>query len=396
MPLLIILLSLEVLTFLVIREHFGKRRKAGYIIALIINISLSLALWYLFIRNRMYKGDFDTAENISMKMSFTGMICSVAIPRFFLSLFHYAGKMKNLRKGTYSKGLTTTGIIISLLIFSIVTFGTFYGRFNFKTENITIKLKGLKPELNGFRIVQISDLHLAGFYGHYDKLDKAVKIINKLKPDILINTGDFISYGWREFGRCDTILEKAGSRYGKYAIIGNHDFGTYMPGSTLAEKADILSNVSEKISASGYTLLNNSNNVLRIGNSKIELIGVVTGGKHRHLIHSDIKNAMAGADSADLRILLCHDPNQWAEEVAGKLDIGLTLSGHTHGMQMGILTKWFRWSPAKRFYPHWNGLYSQGDQYHYVNRGLGTLAIPFRLWMPPEITVITLKPGTAE
>ena len=74
-------------------------------------------------------------------------------------------------------------------------------------------------------------------------------------------------------------------------------------------------------------------------------------------------------------------------QVTGKTDIDLTLSGHTHGMQMGIITKKFKWSPSKYFYPHWNGLYSEGRQYQYVNRGLGVLSIPFRIWMPPEITV---------
>jgi len=117
---------------------------------------------------------------------------------------------------------------------------------------------------------------------------------------------------------------------------------------------------------------------------------VVTGGRHPNMIHGDLRKAMEGTDSADFKIFLCHDPNQWETDVAGKTNIDLTLSGHTHGMQMGVITKWFRWSPSEYFYPHWNGLYSQGNQYHYVNRGLGTFVIPFRIWMPPEITVITL------
>ncbi len=75
------------------------------------------------------------------------------------------------------------------------------------------------------------------------------------------------------------------------------------------------------------------------------------------MIHGDVNQAMLGLDSADLKILLCHDPNQWAEDVKGKTNIEITLSGHTHGMQMGIMTKKFKWSPAKYFYPHWNGLY---------------------------------------
>jgi hypothetical protein len=121
------------------------------------------------------------------------------------------------------------------------------------------------------------------------------------------------------------------------------------------------------------------------------MIGIITMGSHRHIEHGDLGKAISGLDSVDLKILLSHDPNQWTMDVEGKTDIDITLSGHTHGMQIGIMTKKFRWSPAKYFYPHWNGLFSEGKQFHYVNRGLGILGIPFRIWMPPEITIITLK-----
>ena len=114
-------------------------------------------------------------------------------------------------------------------------------------------------------------------------------------------------------------------------------------------------------------------------------------GRHPNITHGDLGKAIAGLDSVDLKILLSHDPNHWEKAVTGKTDIHLTLSGHTHGMQMGIVTKKFKWSPAKYFYPHWNGLFSNGNQFQYVNRGLGVLAVPFRIWMPPEITIITLK-----
>jgi predicted MPP superfamily phosphohydrolase len=111
------------------------------------------------------------------------------------------------------------------------------------------------------------------------------------------------------------------------------------------------------------------------------------------MIHTDIGPAMEGTDTADLRILLLHDPNQWRKDVCDKAGAELSLAGHTHGMQIGIITKKFRWSPVKRIYPEWNGLFSDGDQYLYVNRGLGVLSIPARIWMPPEITILTLSAG---
>jgi predicted MPP superfamily phosphohydrolase len=278
-----------------------------------------------------------------------------------------------------------------VFILSVITVSSFYTRFNFKTEEVTIKVKDLNKDLDGLKIVQLSDMHLTSFYHHKKTLQSVMDKVNQLKPDLLINTGDFISFGWREFERDDTILSKAKSRYGSYAILGNHDAGTYNPDFTQADRENNILILNNLIKASGYQVLNNEFKKLRIGSVTVALIGVTTEGRHPHIIHGDLNKAIAGLDSVDFKILLTHDPNHWAEAVEGKTNIELTLSGHTHGMQMGIITKKFRWSPAKYFYPHWNGLFSTVNQFHYVNRGLGVLAIPFRIWMPPEITVITLK-----
>ena len=234
-------------------------------------------------------------------------------------------------------------------------------------------------------------MHLSSFYHHKKQLEKVIIKVNQLNPDLLINTGDFISFGWREFELDDTILAKGKSRYGNFAILGNHDIGTYDPDYTETDRKNNIVRLNELIQSSGYQVLNDEFKIIQIGNARIGMIGVLTGGRHPYMTHGNLDKAISGLDSIDLKILLTHDPNHWAEAVDKKTDIEVTFSGHTHGMQMGIMTKHFRWSPAKYFYPHWNGLYSDGRQYHYVSRGLGTLAIPFRIWMPPEITVITLK-----
>ena len=149
--------------------------------------------------------------------------------------------------------------------------------------------------------------------------------------------------------------------------------------------------MNKLVESSGYKVLNDEYTKVKVGNARIGIIGVITMGRYPNIIHGDLRKAISGLDSVDLKILLSHDPNFWEMAVTGKTDIDLTLSGHTHGMQMGIFTKKFRWSPSKYFYPHWSGLYTEGNQMLYVNLGLGVLAIPFRIWMPPEITVITLK-----
>jgi predicted MPP superfamily phosphohydrolase len=223
-----------------------------------------------------------------------------------------------------------------------------------------------------------------------------VELVNNLKPDIIINSGDFVSYGWRELAGYDTILARARSRYGNFAVLGNHDIGTYIPEQAEEGINENLTRINELIRSSGYVLLDNNHSEIKIGTKKISVIGVSTGGRFPDITYGSIKDAVAGLDSPDLMIAVCHDPDQWEKEIAGNTDIQLTFSGHTHGMQMGIITPFLRWSTAKYIYPNWNGIYIEGDQYQYVNRGAGVLAMPFRIWMPPEITVIRLKSELSE
>ncbi|MCX6326951.1 MAG: metallophosphoesterase [Bacteroidia bacterium] len=392
MGLFIILIITEVLTPVVLRQHFYSISRVKYFISIIIHVILSLWLWILFIEITTDKGFFDTPRHIWMLMNMTGMICAVVVPRIILNILHFSGRIIRIKTGGHVRWLTNTGLTIMILIFSVIAMGTLYGRFNFKTDAVTIKIKGLNKDLDGLKIVQLSDMHLAGFYHHKKLLQKVMDEVNTYKPDLILNTGDFVSYGWREFDRNDTILFKAKSRYGNFAVMGNHDFGTYHPDFSEAERDNNVLIMNQLITSSGYKVLNNEFTILKIGDAKIGLIGVTTKGRHPDILHGDLGKAITGLDSVDLKILLSHDPNQWEEEVTAKTDIDITLSGHTHGMQIGVLTKKFRWSPSKYFYPHWSGLYSEGNQFQYVNRGLGVLAITFRIWMPPEITIITIKP----
>jgi hypothetical protein len=324
-------------------------------------------------------------------MNLTGLITAIVFPRIILIILHFTGKAIKLKSHGHLRWLTNAGMLIMAGIVFIIGISSLYGRFNFTTEEVTVYIEGLNSDLDGLKIVQLSDMHLSSFYHHKKQLEKVMEKVNQLNPDLLINTGDFVTFGWREFELDDTILVKARSKYGSYAILGNHDVGTYDPDFNEEDRKLNIQKMIELIKSSGYKVLNDENSIVNIGKARIGMIGVSTGGRHPDVTHGNLDKAVSGLDSVDFKILLTHDPNHWAEAVDKKTDIDLTLSGHTHGMQMGIITKNFRWSPAKYFYPHWNGLYLDGKQYHYVNRGLGTNAIPFRIWMPPEITLITLK-----
>jgi uncharacterized protein len=391
MWILIILALIEILTLVVFRQHLYSRFSLKYSGLILFNVILSLWLWVLIFETVFYNSFYDNPKHIWLMLNLTGMIIAVVIPRIILILLHYSGRLIRIKHGGYIKWLTNTGLIIMALFITICGLGTFFGRFNFKTEYVTINIKGLNKDLDGLRIVQLSDMHLTSFYHHTKVLQRVMNKVNSYKPDLLLNTGDFVSFGWREFERNDTILNKAKSRYGNFAVMGNHDYGTYDPFFTEADRDNNVLIMNNLIKASGYKVINDEYFKINIGDAKIALIGIMTKGRFPDIIHGDLGKAIEGLDSVDLKILLSHDPNQWALAVDRKTDIDITLSGHTHGMQMGILTKKFRWSPAKYFYPHWSGLYSDGKQFHYVNRGLGVLAMPFRIWMPPEITVITLK-----
>lgn len=315
---------------------------------------------------------------------------AVWLPRVVIIFMHFTGKIIGFRKTRLRSSFTRAGIITGIVFFIIVSSAHFFGRFNYSVEKVDIKIENLPEDLDGLTIVQISDIHLGSYYKNYSRIDKVAEIVNSFKPDLILNTGDFVTFGWNEFAGADTIFSKMKSRYGNYAILGNHDIGTYIKTYTPADIDANILKMKELISKSGYVVLDNENRIINIGNTRLGIAGIETRGRYPDIIYGNLTNSISGLDSTDFRILLSHDPNHWNKEVTGKTDINLTLAGHTHGMQFGILTPWFKWSPAKYFYPEWNGLYKEGDQYLYVNRGLGMIGMPLRLFMPPEITVIRL------
>ena len=351
MGLFIILIITEILTLVVIRQHFYDKSWMRYYFFITLHIVLSIWLWILWFKATSYKGIFDEPDHIWVLTNLSGMIAAVVFPRTLLIIFHFSGWLARKKTGGHIRILTNSGLLISILIFLIIAEGTLKGRFNFKTENITVKIKGLKPDLDGLKIVQISDLHLTSFYHHQEVLENVMTKINELNPDLLINTGDFITIGWREFSRFDTILRKAKGKYGNFAVMGNHDFGTYNPYFTDADKDNNVLLMNKFIASSGYRVLNDEFTMVNIGESRIAMIGVRTKGSFPEIIHSDLKKAARGIYGADLKILLAHDPNQWDKDVIGKTDIDITLSGHTHGMQVGIMTKNFKMESGTLFLP---------------------------------------------
>ena len=394
MILFLVLITTELLTLYALRQHFRGISKFSYYIALITSSVMSIYLWIVYLEITLYEGPSDNTVHIWLEMAFRGVLTAILFPRIIFVILHYTGKILTKKREEHMRALTTTGIFIWLTMFSIVTAGSFIGRFNFRTEILEVKVNGLKSDLVGLTIVHLSDIHLSTYHRHPEKLIRVMEEVNSFKPDLIINSGDFVTLSYMEYGRYDTILSRAESKLGNFAVLGNHDIGTYHPGYTASDIAGNMSRMTELITESGYKVLNDENVIITLGETTIGIAGVITKGRHPHMIHGNLDKAVAGMDSVDLALLISHDPNHWKERVTGKTDIDLTLSGHTHGMQIGIWSKWFKWSPSQYFYHEWSGLYNEKDQYLYVNRGLGVLSVPFRIWMPPEITILRLTSGT--
>ena len=283
------------------------------------------------------------------------------------------------------------GVISGFLPFFVILYGIFRSLYRFKIHHSTIPCKVLPKNFDDLRIVQISDLHLGSFNFRYHILDRAIDLINDLEPDFIFFTGDLVNnFAWELKGWTE-ILSKLSAKQGKYAVLGNHDYGDYGQWKTVAKKKSNFESIKYFYKKIGFKLLLNESEIIDINNEKIAILGVENWGMPPFKQYGDLKKSMENVDDIPFKILLSHDPTHWTEEVVPDTDIALTLSGHTHGMQAGINLKNKKWSPIKYKYKHWAGLHKQENQYLYVNRGLGWLGFPGRLGMRPEITFIKME-----
>ena len=276
------------------------------------------------------------------------------------------------------------GLAAGFLPFFVIVYATYIGRHRFKIYDISLKNEALK----GIRIVQISDLHLGSFRSQYKVFDRAVKMINDLKPDFIFFTGDLVNnYAWELKGWEETF-KNLEAIHGKFSVLGNHDYGDYSTWESKQEKQKNFDGIKAFHQKIGFKLLLNEAEIFEINSKKIAIVGVENWGKPPFKQYGKLSNALSEVQDISPKILLSHDPSHWKEEVLGKTDVFLTLSGHTHGMQAGVSIRGKQWSPIKYKYREWAGLYHENGQFLYVNRGLGWMGFPGRLGMRPEITCV--------
>ncbi len=281
--------------------------------------------------------------------------------------------------------------ILSAFIFLVILYGITYGRFNFKIRRINLSFKSLPDVFNGLRIIHISDLHTGSINGLQQKIMKAIRLINREKPDLIFFTGDMVNDFAEELDGWEVVLGELQAAGGKFSILGNHDYGEYYPWNDPGEKQKNIEKIIEKEKEMGFRVLLNESEIIEKNGEQIAVIGVENWGLPPFKQYGDLQKAISGLPDHCFKILLSHDPSHWDEEVAGKTDIHLTLSGHTHGFQFGIRAGRFKWSPIKLKYPRWEGLHRLEEQCLNVNTGLGYIGFPGRIGIPPEIGVIVLR-----
>jgi len=302
------------------------------------------------------------------------------ISRLFLALVRKFSSKKsdNIDKGR-RKLVESSAWTVASLPFIIVSKGLFSTTHDFTVRNADIQLPSLPKSLDGLRIVQLSDLHLGSFYD-YSSFQEVRRITNSLNPDIIVITGDFVNNKPSELKGNYKDLASLKADIGIFSCLGNHDH--YMN--------DYDHNTLVKtINNSGANLLINRNERLIINNMPLNLVGIDNLGMRQNF--GDLRKAFENVDPNEISILLCHDPTNWDRNIRNKYPADLTLSGHTHGGQVAWEFNGFEFKPAKFVYKQSEGLYKNGENQLYVNRGIGTVGPPLRIGVKPEITNIVLK-----
>jgi len=311
--------------------------------------------------------------------------------RFVISIFSDKSSGYTGSKISRIDFLQKLSVFLGSSLFLTLASGIIFGRYNFKIKNTNVKIRNWNSELNGLRIVHISDLHLGGF-NSIEKLEEVVDLINNQNPDIFVFTGDLVNNYYSEAIPYVKVLQKIKAKYGKFSVLGNHDYCDYVGWKRSSEKwKDNFKNMISIHKEIGFDLLLNEHREIRINNISFNLVGVENWGAGNFNKDGDLKTSMDLITNNNSTILLSHDPSHWTTQVLDfPKTIDLQLAGHTHGMQFGVDTSFLKWSPVKWRYKQWAGLYSTNNKHIYVNTGIGHLGYAGRVGIMPEITVLNL------
>jgi len=343
-------------------------------------------------------------------MQTMGLLLMVYLPKILLTLVLFGediyrvgfGAINHFAKFNDStdflssrrKFVSQIGLGIAAVPFLSLIYGVTKGKYNYKVIKQAIFFPDLPEAFDGFTITHISDVH-SGSFDNPDKINYAIDLINEQNSDMILFTGDIVNTHAKEmYPWIDSFKRIKEHKFGKYSVLGNHDYGEYITWPTEAAKAENFQNIKNLHGQIDFKLMLNEHTFIEKGKDKVALIGVENWGTNFKKV-GDINLASANLAKDDFKILMSHDPSHWDAEIKNHpQNYHLTLSGHTHGMQFGIeIPGLIKWSPSQYIYKQWAGLYENMGRYIYVNRGFGFHAYPGRVGIMPEITVIQLKKG---
>jgi uncharacterized protein len=286
--------------------------------------------------------------------------------------------------------MTQLGLGLAFIPFVGIIYGILKGKYDYTVHRHTVFFKDLPDAFDGLTITQLSDIH-AGSFDDPEAVKRGVALANAQKSDLLFFTGDLVNNMATEIEPYLDIFGALKAPLGKFSILGNHDYGDYRLWASANEKSANFKLLQQHHKTLGFKLLLDENLEIERNGQKITLIGVENWG-HGFAQYGDLAQAMTGVAKESFKILLSHDPTHWEQQVKTlENHIHLTLSGHTHGAQMGIEIMGFKWSPIKYRYPKWAGLYEENGRYLHINRGFGFLGFSGRVGILPEITVLELR-----
>lgn len=360
------------------------------------NKILNLVFWVLnilvfvgFIILYIYPFGPRGASNYQIYFFFNTLLFSVFLFNFPMTLAFLL--QKAFQKKVKHPVISGLGFILAIsLVFGMI-FGTIAGSRQIKVTHVNLTFQNLPSGFNNYRIVQLSDFHLGGMLKPEKILTKTKNKLNNINPDLILFTGDLVNNFAHEISGLESILKEISDITESYSILGNHDYGNYADWESQKKRRANFEAILNAQKESGFRLLNNEHVVLTRGTDSVFLAGVENWGHPPFPQYANLEAAISGIPSGAFTILMTHDPGHWEARVAGIEDIELTLSGHTHGFQWGIKFAGIPFSLAWLTRKNWGGLYKNQNSALYVNTGLGTVGMPWRLDMPGEITVITLK-----
>jgi hypothetical protein len=316
---------------------------------------------------------------------FIFLLLCIALPQFIFVLFSVLGKLIGLAWYPASTVGNGIGILVGATISLAALYGMTFGWKQLTVKQVDLTFNNLPAEFDGYRIAQLSDLHVGSYGSRTAFLEKVVRTVNAEHPDLIVFTGDLVNTSSDEITPFECVLSELRAKDGVLSVLGNHDYCLYGMKERPADPREGAVKVVEAERRMGWDLLLNEHRIISRNDTQIAIVGVENTGKPPFPEIGDLQGALAGLSDSTFKILLSHDPSHWRMEVLPTTDIPLMLAGHTHAAQVKIGS----WSPVQWMYNEWSGLYQEGNQQLYISEGVGG-TIPFRLGTKPEIIVFTL------